>query len=84
MNPYSQRKQASSFPPQAYQQIQRQATHVQTSARFSPVPQSAPKPPPTSTSSISPSLTRDQMNRMEENRRRALAIRMKKQNNSSL
>mmetsp|Transcript_33213 Transcript_33213/g.71772 ORF Transcript_33213/g.71772 Transcript_33213/m.71772 type:complete len:85 (+) Transcript_33213:172-426(+) len=83
MNPYAQRQQASSFPPQACQQTQRQAMHVHTSGRFSPVPHSAPKPFPTSAISISPTLTRDQVNRMEENRRRALAIRMKKQNNSS-
>lgn len=48
--------------------------------RFSPVPQSTPKPHPNSTSSTPPTLTQDQLARIEENRKRALAIRMKKQN----
>lgn len=81
MNPYSQRKQpAPSSSSNPYQQYQRQRqVNVQTTGRFSPVPQSAPKP---STNSISPTLTEDQRKRMAENRKRALAIRMKKQNNS--
>ena len=48
--------------------------------RFSPVLQSTPKPHPNSTSSTPPTLTHDQLARIEENRKRALAIRMKKQN----
>jgi len=81
MNPYSQRKQgATSFSTNPYQQTQHQG-HTQTTNRFSPVPQSVPMPPPNSTSSVSPTLTQDQVKRMEENRKRALAIR-KKQGNS--
>jgi len=78
-NPYSQRKQASLSSARIYQQPQRHAMRMQAAG---PQPQSAPKPP-NSMSSISPTLTRDQINRMEENRRRALAIRMNKQNGSS-
>jgi hypothetical protein len=48
--------------------------------RFSPVPQFTIKPRPNSTSSTPPTLTQDQLARIEENRKRALAIRMKKQN----
>ena len=83
-NPYSQRKQPASNstnPYHQYQQNQRQG-NVQTNGRFSPMPRSSPKPPPT-VSSASPTLTQDQKRRMEENRKRALAIRMKKQNSSS-
>eukprot|EP00579_Thalassiosira_antarctica_P012030 CAMPEP_0201922578 /NCGR_PEP_ID=MMETSP0903-20130614/10574_1 /ASSEMBLY_ACC=CAM_ASM_000552 /TAXON_ID=420261 /ORGANISM="Thalassiosira antarctica, Strain CCMP982" /LENGTH=778 /DNA_ID=CAMNT_0048459739 /DNA_START=65 /DNA_END=2401 /DNA_ORIENTATION=+ len=83
MNPYSQRKQASSFSTNPYQQPQRQSQVQQTAGRFSPVPQSASKPPPTSTISISPTHTQDQINRMAENRRLAIQKRMKKQNDSS-
>ena len=78
MNPYHQRKLPASSTNPYYQQ-----PRVQTSGRFSPVPQSGAKPPPSSASSISPSLTREQLQRMEENRKRALAIRLKKQGNSS-
>jgi len=83
MNPYSQRKQASSFSTNPYQQPQRQSQVQQTAGRFSPVPQSASKPPPTSTISISPTHTQDQINRMAENRRLAIQKRMKKQNDLS-
>ncbi|KAL7536983.1 hypothetical protein ACHAXR_007524 [Thalassiosira sp. AJA248-18] len=83
-NPYSQRKQASSFSTNPYDQSRSQRqVHVQTTGSFSPVPHSAPKPPPSSTRSISPTLTQDQLKRMEENRKRALAIRLKKQKDSS-
>jgi hypothetical protein len=44
------------------------------------VPQFTPKPRPNSTSSTPPTLTQDQLARIEENRKRALAIRRKKQN----
>ena len=77
-NPYSQRKLPASSANPYYQQ-----PRMQTSGRFSPVPQSGAKPPPSSASSISPSLTREQLQRMEENRKRALAIRLKKQGSSS-
>lgn len=83
MNPYSQRKQgASSFSTNPYQQSQRQTQgYTQAAGRFSPMPQSVPRPPPNSTSSTSPTLTQDQVKRMEESRKRAIAIRMKKQGN---
>lgn len=74
INHYSERKQSSSNPYQQNQQ-QRLTNVAQTAGRFSPMPQM-----PTSTNSVSPTLTNDQIRRMEENRRRALAIRMKKQN----
>jgi len=52
---------------------------VQTNGRFSPNP--AQNPARSQPVSASPNLTEDQRRRMEENRRRALAIRMKKQQN---
>ncbi len=68
MNPYFQQtKPNTSFSSNPYE-------------RFSPVPQSTPKPYPNSTRSTPPNLTQDQLARIEENRKRALAIRMKKQN----
>lgn len=71
MNPYFQQtKPGTSFSSNPYE-------------RFSPVPRSTPKPHPNSTSSTPPNLTQDQLVRMEENRKRALAIRMKKQNSPS-
>ncbi|KAL9190689.1 hypothetical protein ACHAXT_000395 [Thalassiosira profunda] len=79
-NPYPQQKQPpSSYGSNPYGQPQGSGQgQVQTMGRFSPVP-SAPRP----TVSISPNLTEDQRLRMEENRKRALAIRMQKQNGSS-
>jgi len=84
-NPYSQRKQsASSYSSNPYQQPQRPwHPNVQTTGKFSPVPSAAHRPTPSSASSASPNLTQDQVKRMEENRKRALAIRMKKQKDSS-
>ena len=65
--------QGSSSSTNPYQQLTRQMQGV------------SPRPhPPTSTSSTSHTLTQDQRLRMEENRRRAIAIRMQKQNGSSL
>ena len=67
-------------PPQPPQRTQQQFQRV------SPIPQQrtqhAYPTPPSATSSASPTLTAEQRQRMEENRRRALAIRMKKQQNS--
>lgn len=77
-NPYQQSRrqmlpQGSSFSTNPYQQPTRQRQCV------SPLPQ-----PPNSTNNTSHTLTQDQRLRMEENRRRAIAIRMKKRNGSSL
>ena len=86
MDLYSQQKQALSFSANPYEHPQHQRqVQVQAARRFSPVPRLAPKPPPTSTNGISQTLTQEQINRMEmeDNRRRALTIRMKKQNDAS-
>ena len=73
-NPYAQRKQQPGSNP--YQQRAYQAN-----GRFSPSLQTSPRPP-SSMSSASPTLTQEQKQRMEESRKRALAIRMKKQQSS--
>mmetsp|Transcript_11040 Transcript_11040/g.27143 ORF Transcript_11040/g.27143 Transcript_11040/m.27143 type:complete len:262 (+) Transcript_11040:1801-2586(+) len=78
--PYShQRQPIPSFTKNPYQQSQHsKQVNVQITGRFSHVPQVTPKP-----SAASPAPTQDQVKRMEENRKRALAIRMKKQNIST-
>ena len=73
-NPYTQRKHQPGSNP--YQQRAYQAN-----GRFSPMPQTSPRPP-SSMASASPTLTQEQKQRMEESRKRALAIRMKKQQSS--
>lgn len=73
-NPYTQRKHQPGSNP--YQQRAYQAN-----GRFSPNPQTSPRPP-SSMASASPTLTQEQKQRMEESRKRALAIRMKKQQSS--
>lgn len=72
-DPYAQRKQPGSYP---YQQRAYQAN-----GRFSPMPHTSPRPS-SSMASTSPTLTQEQKQRMEESRKRALAIRMKKQQSS--
>jgi len=76
-NPYNRQQQYQPRPPQP----------AQFQQRLSPVPQQQqrsrnPYPTPPSAASVSPTLTAEQKRRMEENRKRALAIRMKKQQNS--
>ncbi|KAK1743712.1 ATP-dependent DNA helicase [Skeletonema marinoi] len=66
-NPYNRQQQYQPRPPQP----------AQFQQRLSPVPQQQQRSP-----SVSPTLTAEQKRRMEENRKRALAIRMQKQQNS--
>lgn len=82
-NPYDRQQQ------QQYQQRPPQPPPQRTQQQFqrvSPIPQQrtqhAYPTPPSAASSASPTLTAEQRQRMEENRKRALAIRMKKQQNS--
>jgi len=95
-NPYSsQRQQPSSYSGNPYnrqQQYQPRPPPPQFQQRVSPVPNHHHHhhqqqtqnlyPTPPSAASVSPTLTTEQKRRMEENRKRALAIRMKKQQNS--
>jgi ATP-dependent DNA helicase PIF1 len=90
VNPYSnQPQQAPSsyagnpYNRQQYQYQPRPPQPAQFQQRVSPIPQQQQQQqPPSSASSVSPTLTAEQKRRMEENRKRALAIRMKKQHNS--
>ena len=72
-NPYKRQAAASSNP------YGGRHHPVQTNGRFSP--KTAQNPARTYPVTASPNLTEEQRRRMEENRRRALAIRMKKQQN---
>ena len=93
-NPYSNNQnqpQPSSFGGNPYNRHQTKQYHVpaQYQQRVSPTPQQQQgrkqntyPTPPSAAGSVSPTLTAEQRQRMEENRKRALAIRMKKQQNS--
>ncbi len=92
-NPYSsQRQPPSSYSGNPYnrqQQYQPRPPPPQFQQRVTPNHQhhhqqqtNIPYPTPPSAASVSPTLTAEQKRRMEENRKRALAIRMKKQQNS--
>lgn len=78
-NPYSQRKQiVTPYPPNPYNQSNRQMQYsVPINERTSPVPHTASL---SSSTSSATTLTPKQIKRIEENRQRALAIRLNKQN----
>ncbi|KAL3757376.1 hypothetical protein ACHAWU_008537 [Discostella pseudostelligera] len=77
-NPYSQRKQiVTPYPPNPYNQSNRQMQYsVPINERTSPVPHTASL---SSSTSSATTLTPEQIKRIEENRQRALAIRLNKQ-----
>jgi ATP-dependent DNA helicase PIF1 len=86
VNPYFNHPQqaSSSYSGNPYNRQQRPPQPAQFQQRVSPIPQQQQQhqrtfPTPPSASSVSPVLTAEQKRRMEENRKRALAIRMKKQ-----
>ena len=95
-NPYysNQRQQTSSYSGNPYHRESRPPQPPPYQQKVSPVPHHHtqyqqqqqrshnPYPTPPSATSVSPTLTAEQKRRMEENRKRALAIRRKKQQNS--